>query len=167
MQQSNTCNQYYVALFSGLVVDILRVLRRWFIIILIFATMCSWPAGIAQSVQGLITRSNIRGLNSGGDQILRTHPEKPQGPPSLLYNGQRVFPGDKTAGHSVDLPPRPRPRLKNEHKYISTRNMGLHGLLGGEFAVRRGAVTVKTPLQPWGRNARNSTVWRRNYFFKF
>ena len=27
-----------------------------------------------------------------------THPDRPWGPPSLLYNGYRVFPGGKAAG---------------------------------------------------------------------
>jgi hypothetical protein len=34
----------------SLVVDTLRASRRWFIIILIFATICNWRAGIAQSL---------------------------------------------------------------------------------------------------------------------
>jgi len=29
--------------------------------------------------------------------IFRTRPDLPQGPPSLLYNGYRVFPEDKVA----------------------------------------------------------------------
>ena len=32
----------------------------------------------------------------GGD-IFRTRPDRPWGPPSLLYNGYRVFPGGKVA----------------------------------------------------------------------
>jgi len=30
-----------------------------------------------------------------GGEILRTCPDRPWGPPSLLYNGYRVFPGNK------------------------------------------------------------------------
>ena len=33
--------------------------------------------------------------NSGGGEIFRTCPDRPWGPPSLLYNGYRVFPGGK------------------------------------------------------------------------
>ena len=33
------------------------------------------------------------GLYTGGDEIAR--PDQPWGPPSLLYNGYRVFPGGK------------------------------------------------------------------------
>ena len=121
----------------ALVVDTLRAFRRWFIIILIFATICNWRAGIAQSLQGLITRWNIRGSNSDEGHVLRTRPERPWGPNGLLYNGQRVFPGDKTTGRGIDLTLRPRQRLKNEHKYNTTRNLGFRGLLCGEFAIRR------------------------------
>jgi len=32
------------------------------------------------------------------DEIFRTRPDRPWGPPSPLYNGYRVFPGDKAAG---------------------------------------------------------------------
>ena len=31
-------------------------------------------------------------------EVLRTRPDRPRGPPSLLYNAYRVFPGFKTAG---------------------------------------------------------------------
>ena len=33
-----------------------------------------------------------------GGEIFRTRPDRPWGPPSLLYNGYRVFPGGKAAG---------------------------------------------------------------------
>jgi len=33
-----------------------------------------------------------------GVEIFRTRPDRPWGPPSLLYNGYRVFPGGKAAG---------------------------------------------------------------------
>jgi hypothetical protein len=39
----------------------------------------------------------VWGSNPGGGEILRTHPDWPWGPPSLLYNGYRVFPGGKAA----------------------------------------------------------------------
>jgi len=32
-----------------------------------------------------------------GGEIFRTHPDRPWGPPSLLYNGHRVFPVGKAA----------------------------------------------------------------------
>ena len=40
--------------------------------------------------------------NPGGGEIFRIHPDRPWGPPSLLY---RSFPGVKRPGHGIDHPP--------------------------------------------------------------
>ena len=48
----------------------------------------------------------VRGSNPGGCEIFRTCADRPWGPPSLLYNGYRVFPGVKS-GRSVTLTPHP------------------------------------------------------------
>ena len=41
----------------------------------------------------------VRGSNPGGGEIFRTNPDRPWGPPSLLYNGYRVsFTGGKAVG---------------------------------------------------------------------
>ena len=37
----------------------------------------------------------VRGSNPGGGEIFCTCPDRPWSPPSLLYNGYRVFPGGK------------------------------------------------------------------------
>ena len=55
-------------------------------------------ARITQSVQRLATGWTVRGSNPGGSEIFRTRPHRPWGPPSLLYNGCRVFLGCKGAG---------------------------------------------------------------------
>jgi hypothetical protein len=48
----------------------------------------------------------IRKVNPGGGEIFRRRPDRPWGPPSLLYNGYRVcFPGVKRPGRGVDHPP--------------------------------------------------------------
>jgi hypothetical protein len=53
----------------------------------------------AQSVQRIATGWTVRGSNPGGGEFSRTCPDRrPWGPPSLLYNGYRVFPGGKAAG---------------------------------------------------------------------
>jgi len=39
----------------------------------------------------------VRGSNPGEGEIFRTCPDRPWGPPSLMYNGHRVFPGGKGA----------------------------------------------------------------------
>ena len=49
-----------------------------------------------------------------GGEIFRTRPDRPWRPPSLLYNGFRVFPRGKVAGSWHRPPPLPNmaPRLK-------------------------------------------------------
>jgi hypothetical protein len=43
----------------------------------------------------LATGWTVQGSNPGGDEIFRAYPDRPWVPPSLLYNGYRVFPGGK------------------------------------------------------------------------
>jgi hypothetical protein len=61
------------------------------------------------SVVGLATGCGLNGLGieSWWGEIFRTHPDHPWGPPSLLYNGYRVFPrGKERLGCDADpLPP--------------------------------------------------------------
>jgi len=48
----------------------------------------------------------VRGSNPGGDEIFRTCPDWPWGPPSFLYNGYRVFPGgEERPGRDADPSP--------------------------------------------------------------
>jgi hypothetical protein len=68
------------------------------------------------STVGIATRY---GLEWFGDripvdgEIFRTRPDRPWGPPSLLYNGYQVsFPGVKRPGRGVDHPPYLEPRLQ-------------------------------------------------------
>jgi hypothetical protein len=48
----------------------------------------------------------FRESNPSGGEIFRTRPDRPWDPPSLLYNGYRVFPGGK-GGRSVTLTTHP------------------------------------------------------------
>jgi len=50
---------------------------------------------VSQSVKRLATGWTVRGWNPGGVEIFRTCSDRASGPLSLLYNGYRVFPGDK------------------------------------------------------------------------
>jgi hypothetical protein len=60
---------------------------------------CLWARWLSRYSDWLLaTGWTVRGSNPGGDEIFRTRPDRPWGPPSLLYNGYRVFPGGKTAG---------------------------------------------------------------------
>ena len=49
----------------------------------------------------------VRGSNPGWGEIFRTCPDWPWGPPSLLYNGYRVFPGgeERPGRDAVPSPP--------------------------------------------------------------
>jgi hypothetical protein len=61
---------------------------------------------VAQSVKRLAAGLTVRGSNPGGGEIFRTCPDRPWGPPSLLYNEYRVFPGGKERpGRDADLSP--------------------------------------------------------------
>jgi hypothetical protein len=61
---------------------------------------------VAQSVYRLATGWTVRGSNPGGGEIFRTCPDRPWGPPSLLYNEYRVFPGGKLRpGRAADHSP--------------------------------------------------------------
>ena len=57
--------------------------------------------GGRDSSVGVATRYGLNGPGMEsrlrGD-IFRTRPDRPWGPPSLLYNGYRVFPGGKVVG---------------------------------------------------------------------
>ena len=61
---------------------------------------------VAQSVQRLATGWTVRGSNPGRGEIFRTCPDRHWGPPSLLYNGYRVFSGGKERpGRDADPSP--------------------------------------------------------------
>jgi hypothetical protein len=61
---------------------------------------------MAQSVQRLATGWTVRGSNISGDEIFRTHPAGPWGPPSLIYLVYVIFPGNKS-GRGVALTAHP------------------------------------------------------------
>jgi hypothetical protein len=52
----------------------------------------------AQSVQRLATGWTVRGSNAGGSEIVRTPPDRPWGPPTLLQKGYPSIPGGKATG---------------------------------------------------------------------
>jgi hypothetical protein len=57
-----------------------------------------WSAGIAQSVQRLVTGWKVRGLNPDWDETFCIRSDPPRVPPSLLYNGCLDFLGGRAAG---------------------------------------------------------------------
>ena len=59
------------------------------------------------------------------DEIFRTCPDRPWGPPSLLQNGYRVFPrGNEWPGRDADTSPRSSAMVMKEQSYTSTPPMG-------------------------------------------
>jgi len=60
------------------------------------------------SVVGIATAYGLDGpgIKSRWGEIFRTCPDRPWGPPSLLYNGYRVYPGGKVRpGRDADPSP--------------------------------------------------------------
>jgi len=54
------------------------------------------------------------GIEFRWGEIFRTSPDRPWGPPSLLYNGYRVFPGGKVRpGRDADPSPHSSAEVKN------------------------------------------------------
>ena len=76
---------------------------------------------VAQSVQRLATGWTVRGLNPGVGEIFRTCPDRPWGPPSLVYDGYWVFPGGKEQPRrDADPSPPTSAVFKTEQSYNST-----------------------------------------------
>jgi hypothetical protein len=68
-----------------------------------FDSVLCWLRSRDSSV-GIATRYGLEGpvIESRWGEIFHTYPDRLRGPPSLLYNGYRVFPGDK-GGRGVML----------------------------------------------------------------
>jgi hypothetical protein len=67
---------------------------------------------VSQSVWRPTTGWTVWGSNPCGEEIFRKRPDRPLGPPSLLYKGYRIFPGVKRPGRGADHPPPPSARLR-------------------------------------------------------
>jgi hypothetical protein len=68
------------------------------------------------SVVGIGTAYGLdgRGIEFRWGEIFRTCPDRPWGPPSLLHNGYRVFPGGKVRpGRDADPSPPSSAEVKN------------------------------------------------------
>ena len=61
-------------------------------------------------------------------EIFQIRPDRPWGPPSLLYNGYRVFPGGRAAGGLALTIHHLAPRFKEEQSYTSAPPLDLSGL---------------------------------------
>ena len=70
--------------------------------------LAQWTTGGPGSSVGIATTYGLDGpgIESRWGEIFRTSPDWPWGPPSLLYNGYRVFPGNKVLpGRDADPSP--------------------------------------------------------------
>ena len=72
----------------------------------------------------------VRGSNPGAGEIFRTRPDRPCGPPSLLYNGCPIV---KRPGRDVGHPLQSSAEVKVEVGLYLYPHLGLHGLLYGEL----------------------------------
>ena len=121
----------------------------------IFTLYCYCNFGSGSSV-GIVTDYGLDGTgsNPGGDEIFHC-PGRPWNPPSLLYNGYRVFPGVKRPGRGFHHPPHLAPRLKEEYSYTSTHSLGLHGICRVNFTfypydTALPCTSPSRPLPLWG-----------------
>jgi len=91
----------------------------------------------------------VRGSNPGGSDILRTCPDRPCGPPSLLYNGYRTFPGGKKRPvRDADPTPPSSAVVKKIELYLYSPY--------GPYGLYRASVPVQysyTSTPPMGRTA--------------
>jgi hypothetical protein len=119
---------------------------------------------------GLIVFAFLR-VGRSGDRIPVgrdfPHPSRPAvGPPSLLYNEYRVFPGGKAAGAwPWPHPPHIAPRLKKEYSYLytSTPPLGLRGLLQGERVTLYGCLVQATMFRVRSVGLHCTHLWRLTY----
>ena len=65
--------------------------------------------------------------------MFRTCPDRPWGPPSLLQNGYRVFPGVKRPGRDFDHPSTSSAEVKETVELNLYSLLDLRGLFYGEL----------------------------------
>jgi hypothetical protein len=90
------------------------------------------------SVVGIATRYGLEGpgIESRWGEIFHTYPNRLWGPPSLLYNGYRVFPGGKSGrGMMLTTHPLLVPRLRKNWAIPPLTLWVLLGLLRGSHPL--------------------------------
>jgi hypothetical protein len=116
---------------------------------------------VAQSAQQLAASWTVRGWNPGGGEIFRTCPDRSWDPPSLLYNGYRVFPGGKERpGRDADPSP---PSSAVGHKRVELYLCYPYGPYGSYRASV--PVQVCTLLLPY--NIYKYFIITTNYYIVF
>ena len=112
------------------------------------------------SVVSIATRYGLEGpgIESRWGEIFRTYPDRLRGPPSLLYNGYRVFPGGK-GGRGVMLTTHPLlvPRLRKSRAVPPLTPWVLLGLLRGYLYLTKHIYALcGKNAQFWGIKVHNS-----------
>jgi len=98
---------------------------------------------VAQSVQWVATGWTARGWNPCGGTIFHTCPDQPWGPPSLLYNGYRVFPGStERSGRDADPSP---PSSTVDHERVELYLYSPYG----PYSLYRASVPVQGCTLPF------------------
>ena len=88
---------------------------------------------LAQSVQRLTSGWTVRDRIPVGTRF-SARPDRPWGPPSLLYNGYEVFPGSKVRpGRGADHSPPSSAAVMEEQSYTSTHPLGHIGPVTGSL----------------------------------
>ena len=83
-----------------------------------------WPGQLSRYSDWLRAGRSEDRIPKGGE-IFRTCPDRPWGPPSLLYNGYRVFPGGKERPErDADPSPPSSAVVMKEQSYTSTPPIG-------------------------------------------
>ena len=81
----------------------------------------------------------------GGGEIFRTRPHRAWGPPSLLYNGYRVFPGGKERPRrDADPSPPSSAVAKKGYSYTPTPPMGRTACTEPQCLYKGALLTVRT-----------------------
>ena len=107
------------------------------------------------SVVGIATGYGLDGSeieSRWGGEIFRTCPDRPWGPPSLLYNGYRVFPGGKEQpGRDTD------PSLPSSAVVMKRYSYTL--LPYGPYGLYRASVPVKWCTLPYLTAIMNNSIY--------
>ena len=108
--------------------------KGYIFIVLYSDRQCVCVCGPGSSV-GIATdyRLDGPGSNPGGTRF-SVRPDRPWGPPSLLYNEYRVFPGGKVRpGRAADHSPPSSAAVMEEYSYTSTHSLGHTGPVTGSL----------------------------------
>ena len=130
----------------------------------IFQLLCPYPSAhilwykpvylwrnvvrVVQSVQRLATGWTVRGSNPGGGEFFHSCPDRPWGPPSLLHNRYRVFPGGKQRpGRDANTSPLSNAVVMEEQSYTSTPPVGRTACTEPQCLYKGALYLTSVPVQ--------------------